>query len=210
LNDDTVPLNNTIPLMVSECTQNPQKIVSAQCYDNLALETQTYGGQKKKGFSINLIAADKNQVLDCDCMSGNLVCFPRSVIDKIGFHPNDKLPHCLADIDYTWTAKQAGYQLEVLGNAIAICEFNHFEGSWINNPLPMKERWKIINSPKSNLYPPAYWYHCQNIHGFLGIFPFTRTYIRLIILTLARIIFPLKFLQTIKAIKDKRKKFDNF
>ncbi len=56
-------------------------------------------------------------------MSGNLVCLPRSVVEKIGYPLSKQLPHCLADIVYTWEAKKAGYELEVLGDATAVCAF---------------------------------------------------------------------------------------
>jgi len=124
LNDDTFPSFNTIPLMLEACSQNLNRLATAQCYSTQAFEHPTYGGQVKKLLSPKLIHASQGQELECDCMSGNLVCLPRSVVDRIGYPPSLHLPHTLADIVYTWEAKKAGLQLVKLGDATAVSHFN--------------------------------------------------------------------------------------
>ncbi|AFZ36330.1 glycosyl transferase family 2 [Stanieria cyanosphaera PCC 7437] len=203
LNDDTLSNKGAIQSLVSVCSLSPNKIVSGQCYATTELKMPTYGGQRKKGLSLNLLYAPQTEVIKCDCMSGNFVCLPRSIIEKIDFPPNEKFPHCLADIVYTWEAKKAGYQLEVLGCAIAVCEFNPLFEGWSSNPIPMKEHWKIINSPKSNLYPPAYWFYSQTFYGWMGIIIFIQGYFRLLLFTIARLILPLYFLKKLKICKNK-------
>jgi hypothetical protein len=162
LNDDTVPSRGCIPAIVTECTQHPNKIVSAQCYASSAFDVPTYGGQAKEFLSIKLFHTPPGQTIACDCMSGNLVCLPRSVVEKIGYPPSKQLPHCLADIVYTWEAKKAGYELEVLGDATAVCAFNPMDEGWATSPIPMAKQWKLIPSFKSTLYPPAYWNSCKS------------------------------------------------
>ena len=203
LNDDTVPSRGCIPAIVTECTQHPNKIVSAQCYASSAFDVPTYGGQAKEFLSIKLFHTPPGQTIACDCMSGNLVCLPRSVVEKIGYPPSKQLPHCLADIVYTWEAKKAGYELEVLGDATAVCAFNPMDEGWATSPIPMAKQWKLIPSFKSTLYPPAYWNSCKSFYGNLALIPFIRVYFRLALFTIVRWILPLHWLKTMKGLKRK-------
>jgi GT2 family glycosyltransferase len=203
LNDDTLPTAGTIALMVQTCQQNDHKIVTAQCYETDDLETPTYGGQRKHHLSVRLLHTPPAQTLPCDCMSGNLVCLPRSIVETIGYPPNDTMPHCLADIVYTWEAKKAGYDLEVLGDATAVCAFNPLEEGWASSEIPMRSRWQLLTTPKSNLYPSAYWCYCQSFYGKFAIVPFVQVYIRLIFFTALRWILPLKLVRQVKQFKDK-------
>jgi len=203
LNDDTLPALGCLPIMVAQCVQYPNTIVAAQCYEASDFETPTYGGQIKEFLSLRLFYTPLNQTIACDCMSGNLVCLPRSVIEKIGYPPNDKLPHCWADVVYTWEARKAGYKLEVLGNATAICAFNPLEEGWASSSMPMAKRWKLLLSLKSNLYPSAYWNYCKNFYGSLALVPFIQVYLRLILFTIVRWLLPLRVLKQMKEWKER-------
>ncbi|MBD2260793.1 glycosyltransferase family 2 protein [Pseudanabaena sp. FACHB-2040] len=202
LNDDTLPLEGSLSLLIETCTQDPQKIVTAQCYSSADFREPTYGGQIKQWFSVQLLSVPEGERAACDCLSGNLVCLPRSVVDQIGYPPSHKLPQCLADIVYTWEAKKGGYQLEILGDAKAICEFNPLEQGWSYNPMPMIKHWQRMKTPKSNLYPPAYWNYCTSFYGFLAPIPFITIYIKLLIFTVARCFLPPASLKKLKAFKN--------
>jgi GT2 family glycosyltransferase len=203
LNDDTLPSSNALSLMVENCKENPNTIVSAQCYADQELKIPTYGGQKKGFLSLTLFHTPLGETCPCDCMSGNLVCFPRSVIEKIGFPPSDQLPHHQADIVYTWMAKTAGLKLKVMGDATAICEFNPYEEGWSTSKISMLNRWKNLLSYKSNLYPPAFWHYCTKFYGFLGFIIFFHAYFKLILFTIIRLLIPLSILTEIKLMKQK-------
>lgn len=202
LNDDTFPSSGTIQMMVSECAEHTNSLVSAQCYSAHDMQYPTYGGHQKSLTSTRLIFTPKNQILECDCLSGNLVCFPKAVVDQLGFPPADKLPHCLADIAYTWQAKKHGYRIKVIGNATAVCKFNPSEEGWASSPIPMGTRWKEIFTLKSNLYPPAFWYFCRTTYHKLALFVFVRMYLNFILFTILRAIFPVRFLQKIRELKN--------
>ncbi len=202
LNDDTIPLPNTIPAMVQACRDDGQCIVSAQCYATTDLDEPTYGGQKQKGLSIKLLQAQKREVLECDCLSGNLICLPRSIVDNIGFPPADTLPHRWADIVYTRKAAQSGYKLKVLGYAPAVCPLNPLEIGWASSPIPMSQRWRMLSSIQSNLHPPHFWNYTQMFFGKKGIIVFVTVYLRLIIFTIVRYLVPLDYLKYLKKIKE--------
>ncbi|PZD72426.1 hypothetical protein C1752_03593 [Acaryochloris thomasi RCC1774] len=202
LNDDTFPSVGTIKRMVAECAEHTKIIASAQCYSAQNLQYPTYGGHKKSLTSTRLIFTPKNSLVECDCLSGNLVCFPKIVVDQLGFPPADKLPHCLADIAYTWQAKKYGYRLRVIGDATAVCEFNPSEEGWASSPISMKARWKEIFTLKSNLYPPAFWYFCRKTYDQLALFVFVRMYLNFILFIILRALLPVSILQKIRDLKN--------
>ena len=203
LNDDTLPNDGAIEMLVAACQKNIKVIASAQCYEDNSLTHPTYGAQIKKILDIKLKPTQRNQIQTCDALSGNLICFSSDLIRSIGYPAADRVPHCQADIVYTYQGKKAGFIPTVLGDSIAICAMNPMDSGWINSSVAIRERWKIMNSPKSNLYPSAYWYYCWKFYGFLGIFPFIQVYLRLAIVTVLSLVFPIIWLQRLKAFKDR-------
>jgi GT2 family glycosyltransferase len=203
MNDDVIPSPGTLQMIVDYSNQLSNSIVSAQCYQDDEFQAPTYGGQNKRFLSLKILHTPLGQIYPCDCMSGNLVCFPISVIDKIGLPPSDRLPHNLADVVYTWNAKKSGYQLMVYGDAKAICEFNPYDEGLESSPIPMNNRWKRLTSYKSNLYPPAFGYYCLCVYGFFAPIVFIKAYFSFIIYTLLRLFLPLSLLTSIKGIQKK-------
>jgi GT2 family glycosyltransferase len=202
LNDDTIPYPDTLPKLIAICQENSRIIASAQCYGDNNLASPTYGAQIKRRISIRLRSTPLGSNQICDALSGNLVCFSRQLVQTIGYPDAKRAPHCQADIIYTYQGKKAGYIPTVIGDAIAICEMNPLDVGWINSPTNMLKRWKILGSPKSNLYPPAYLYYCQQFYGLLGIFPFLNVYLRFIILTALIWVVPTTWLKKVKHWKD--------
>lgn len=203
LNDDTVPKPGTLDRLVQTCQNHPKTITSAQCYGDEAASIPTYGGQIRRGFTVKLIQTPPGQIQPCDCMSGNLVCFPRSVVETIGYPRSDRVPHCQADIVYTWQAKRSGYALWVVGDAIAVCAMNPLDTSWIESPTSMLKRLKMLPSPKSNLYPPGFWYYCWSFYGVLAPIPFFWEYLKLFLVTIARLLLPTQWIRSLKRWKDR-------
>nr|WP_290226443.1 glycosyltransferase family 2 protein [Trichocoleus desertorum] len=204
LNDDTLPLPTALTQLVEQCRAAPRCIATGQCYASTQLLKPSYGGQIKRSFSIQLIATPKGQKRACDCMSGNLVCLPRSAVVDIGYPPAKQLPHCRADIVYTLNAKRAGYDLKVVGDVIAIAPLNPLDESWASSPVPMSQRWRQLASLKSNIHPSTYWLYCHQVFGWLGPILFVWVYIKLLGFTVARGVLPLDWLKKIKTLKDSK------
>ncbi|MGB5972439.1 MAG: glycosyltransferase family 2 protein [Nodosilinea sp.] len=203
LNDDAFPYPNALSQLVQHCALAPKRIAAGQCYATTQLTEPTYGGQIKHLWSVELIATGSGEETSCDCMSGNVVCLPRSVVDDLGYPPADFLPHCHADIVYTLAAKRAGYDLQVLGDAIALCAFNPIEAGWASSPIPMSARWRQIKSLKSGIHPPTYWVYCHRVFGWwIGLLLFVGVYLKLLGFTIARWFIPVALLKQAKAYKD--------
>jgi GT2 family glycosyltransferase len=206
LNDDTLPRPNTLTLMVSACAAAPRQIITAQCYADNLFTQPTYGGRRVKGFSLQFLVAQPQETVDCDVCSGNLVCLPRSVVDSIGYPPSRQVPQSWGDVIYTWWAKQVGFQIIILGSAIAVCPTNPLEEGWSSSTIAMKKRWQQLRSPKSSIYPPAYWFYCFQIYGLRGIFPFVQVYLKLVLFTVLRWVIPVSWIAKVKKLKDERLK----
>lgn len=203
LNDDTLPQPDAITKMVSACAAAPNQVISAQCYADESFSQPTYGGRRRKHFSLEFLAATPDQCLTCDLCSGNLVCLPRSVVDTTGYPPAQQAPHLWGDVVYTWTARQAGFQIRVLGAAMAICPPNPVETGWASSLLPMARRWQLLRSPKSSIYPPAYWFYCRQLYGYAGLWVFLTVYLKLVGFTVLRWVIPLPWLNQLKQTLDR-------
>jgi GT2 family glycosyltransferase len=202
MNDDTLPLAGTIDRLLTFCRTNPKTITTAQCYSDESLRFPTYGGQIKRGFNVGLIQTGPGETNSCDCMSGNLVCFPRSVVETIGYPEKHLMPQYTADIVYTWEAKKVGFELTVLGDAIAICEFNpDTDGGWSTSTKPMLDRWRQLRSPKSSLYPSSYWRYCQSFFGVWAYLLFPYAYGKLLLFTILRFLLPLSIMRQLRTWK---------
>lgn len=203
LNDDTLPVSDALLRLLRASQHHSNTIVTAQCYADLSVTKPTYGGRRIQGRSLQFLAVSPDNFVDCDVCSGNLVCLPRSVVDRVGYPPDQYVPQTWGDVVYTWQAKQAGFRVCVEGGAIAICPKNPLEEGWASSPIAMTQRWKQLRSPKSSIYPPAYWFYCRQVYGLGGVLPFGQVYIKLLLFTLLRWIIPLNWLVQIKKIKDK-------
>jgi GT2 family glycosyltransferase len=203
LNDDTLPSQGALDLLLAAASHpKSKKLVSAQCYQNSDFATPTYGGRRRKRFELQFLSAHRGETIEADVLSGNLVCLPRSVVDDIGYPPSKQAPQTWADVIYTWRAKRSGYRIEVLGEATAVCPANELEEGWASSPIPMMQRWAMLNTPKSSIYPPAYWLYCKSLYGLLGFLPFVQVYLKLIAFTILRFFLPLKLLKIFKKFKN--------
>ncbi|MEM6252985.1 MAG: glycosyltransferase family 2 protein [Cyanobacteria bacterium P01_D01_bin.156] len=191
LNDDTLPKTNTFSQLITFCKKHPKTIAASQCYYDGAF---TYGGQTRHRFRQTPAYAVPAEILSCDALDGNAVCLPRSVIDDIGYPPANLIPHYGGDNIYTWSAKQAGYKLYLLGDAISICPRDHPRISWTQGSETIWQHWQAAMSPKASYYWWGYWNFCLQYWGILGIIVFLQPYLRLILFTVLSVTLPPKWL----------------
>ncbi|MBR8826549.1 MAG: glycosyltransferase family 2 protein [Gomphosphaeria aponina SAG 52.96 = DSM 107014] len=198
LNDDTLPNKKCLAYLIDYCKSYKKHISSAQCYENLEVKNSSYRGNLVKGWRHFHTFALTGQLTYCKSLSGNLVCFSRSVIDSIGYPPNHKTPHYYGDVLYTWQARLKGYKLAILGSATALCSFNSDQSSWLIGEISFRENWQKLSSPKSMRYFKGYWHFCLTVWGIFGILIYYASYIKLIGIGILRFIFPLSWLKFFK------------
>ncbi|MEA5464686.1 glycosyltransferase family 2 protein [Leptothoe sp. PORK10 BA2] len=190
LNDDTLPAVGAISTLIDTCVQHQPCAVAAQCYETKRYQQPTYGGQQRIGLTHKPLLPPRHGEVDCDSLSGNLTCIPRSAVDKVGFPPAKKLPHYQGDTVYTWRLKQVGFRLLVTDRARAQCSKNPGSPSWLRSDTAIIELWKQLFSPKSSFYIPGFWHFCITFWGPLGMLVFIRSYSRLGLISLIKWIIP--------------------
>lgn len=201
LNDDTFPQPKIIDSLIKICQSHPQKLVSAQCYTNLDFTTPSYGAHIKVGYNFISAYTTQNKVINADCVSGNLVCLPRSIVEDIGYPEADKFPHFTGDFIYTWKAKQFGYIIECYSNLKAVCVPNQQE-DWLLGNKSIWQNFRSVFTPKSYYHFSSYWHYCIRIYGILGILMFVRPYYQLLRAGMLRLLFSRQFLIELKKYKS--------
>ena len=141
LNDDCYPKKDTILKLINTCQSHKNTIVGAQ---SLELDTfsPSYGGIITKGNNIIETHALENNLLECDGLSGNLVCIHKNLVRDIGYPNYQIFPQYYGDVTYTHRAKSNGYKLLIQGDAIAFCKNDHPKISWLNPDKSLLSYWQ--------------------------------------------------------------------
>jgi len=150
LNDDCYPQQDTINKLLNICKHEPKIIAGGQ-----SLEPDTfipsYGGITGKNRIIPVNALP-NSVLECDGLCGNIVCINKSVVQAIGYPQAQLFPQYYGDVTYTHIAKQKGYKLLIVGDAVAFCKNDHEHTSWMTTSRSFIDIWYERFTIKSAYY----------------------------------------------------------
>jgi glycosyltransferase involved in cell wall biosynthesis len=192
LNDETLPEEGAIERLITACIHNPRTIASAQCYANDTFEHVSFGGNciNHRALSIDVVTTGSGRQQVYDCLHGNLVCFPRSVVECLGYPDHRLLPHGWADFIYTLEAKKSGFLPTVIGDARAICSPNPIYQSWFEGPISIGQRWSMLLTPRSNLYPQALLYGSLKVYGLRGLIAVLKDYQKLFVITAIILLVP--------------------
>ncbi|MCA6586909.1 MAG: glycosyltransferase family 2 protein [Pseudanabaena sp. M051S1SP1A06QC] len=159
LNDDCYPQKETIPKLIKTCRTDKQIVAGAQSLDPETFQP-SYAGIIVRRNQIVQIHTLKG-LLECDGLSGNLVCLHRNLIKDIEY-PNFKLfPQYYGDVTYTHQAKKNNYRLLIQGDAIAFCKNDHPNISWLNPNKSLLSYWQDYFKIGS----PQYWKAELNYYG---------------------------------------------
>jgi len=113
-NDDCRPQNEGALKLLLDSSERSMciSVGQARCPSGMV-----YGGSKKTFLGTTAVDCSKRQELPCETFAGNAVCFPRFVVDRIGF-PDAKNFPMMADADYGFRATKAGIPAMVIGDAL--------------------------------------------------------------------------------------------
>lgn len=186
LNDDTYLYSNALKVLLktSNVKQRERKdvIVTGTIVDTNT-KKENFGGRniKSKFQPLKFIMVkSKNELQLCDTFNGNVVLIPHKVAQEIGNISQEFSKQHGGDIDYGLRAKYAGFESWVAPGVIGTCSSNPLTGTIFDTSLCLKERRKIMNTPRG--VPPAKeWMIFTKRHaGFLWPFYWFRTIIRVI------------------------------
>ncbi|MGI4824432.1 MAG: glycosyltransferase family 2 protein [Janthinobacterium lividum] len=115
LNNDVVAAPDFVAKMLTVAAQRPSAVLGALEFDAATGEA-IYGGERLD-FKTNtrhdlleeLPPSQRTGLHPVTYLPGRGLLIPKAVIDKIGLFDEKRLPHYLADFDYTSVARRAGF-----------------------------------------------------------------------------------------------------
>lgn len=160
-------------------------------------DAPAYGGFHRSWCRLGPMLRPGTETWECDALSGNLVCLPRSVVEQIGYPDATHLPHAFADIDYTLRARRAGVPVLLVGSAQAKATPNlglNYR-SWLLSDVPVNEWWRQLGRRGSFIYQPAQWRFHWRHWGVAGALYCVWILIKLTAISAIRLVLPRKVLR---------------
>jgi GT2 family glycosyltransferase len=115
LNNDVVAAPDFVAQMLTAADQHPRAVLGALEFDANTGET-IYGGERldfRTNTTYNLLkelpATKRTGLHPVTYLPGRGLLIPKAVTDKFGLFDEKRLPHYLADFDYTSVARRAGF-----------------------------------------------------------------------------------------------------
>lgn len=114
--------------------------------------------------------------LRCHTINGNFVLIPQEAA-KVTGNLNEAFTHSMGDHDYGLRARKVGCSLWVAPGYVGTCTRNGIQGTWKDESLSFRERWRKLNGPKG--MPPREYLTFTRLHGgalwpFLWLYPYVR------------------------------------
>ncbi len=140
------------------------------------------------------IQTPKNTLTSCDLLSGNIVCFPRSIIDQIGYPESKFTPHYGGDSLYLILAKKAGFSIYVdtrsLVNSL-VGTSKLYPQKWLLGSGKTLDILKLVFVPQSGLSWRVWLKLNWEAYSVWGIVMFLKKYLPILLITSLRFL-PLK------------------
>jgi glycosyltransferase involved in cell wall biosynthesis len=189
LNDDCELLPNTLSALVQFCQEHPGAIAGAQGFVTNQPDRLAFGGKRKTWQGYRYIQAEPNQIRPCDLLSGNIVCIPRAVIEKIGYPDIKCTPHYGGDSLYLLRAQKAGFEIFVDGRYPALSlpgESRLYPSHWLTCDGEPNRLLKLALNPYSGLSWRV-WLHLNwEAYSIWGLMMFFKKYTSILLITIIR------------------------
>lgn len=214
LNDDCLPQQGSFEDLISFCQFHPECIVGIQGHETEYPYQISFGGKISHWtFPLNykLKEFPYGKITECDMLSGNLVCLPRSVVTNCEYPEPGQFPHYGGDTIYLQSAREKGFKLFVDTRKPAKNLLLSSSSSNISNWFTAQGKpWMIlelINKPQSSLYWKLFLRLNINQFKYKGYFIFLLKYVPILIrigtITLFRFLLPYPVRLRISNIKHK-------
>jgi glycosyltransferase involved in cell wall biosynthesis len=189
LNNDCAPSSQAIPNLVQYCQQNTDGIAGCQGYQ-LESERLAFGGKHQTWQGFRMITVPIGEIRACDLLSGNLVCLPRAVIDRVGYPDTCLTPHYGGDSLYLIRARKAGFSLFVDARSLVYdtqpTAASLYPQQWLLADGEATRLLKLAFVPQSGLSWRLWWAFNWEAYGLWGVVMFCKKYLSLLVITLGR------------------------
>jgi len=165
LNDDTVldPQAFNLLLRTREKVDTSAILVGAVRHPRR--EGITYGGVRRTSPwhpGRTALVPLSTEFEDADSFNANCALVPVSCVERIGIL-DPLFTHAMGDFDYGLRASEAGVRVVVVPGTVGTCATNDITGSWRDPSLPLRQRLRLLNSPKG--LPYTEWREYLRRHG---------------------------------------------
>jgi GT2 family glycosyltransferase len=194
LNDDCQLSDRTLNNLVDFGSAHQNAIVGCQGVEMENPNTIVFGGKLKTWKGYRFIHPHVNTVTSCDLLSGNIVCFPRSVIDRIGYPDASFTPHYGGDALYLILAKKAGFSIYVDTRSMVYSlhgESKLYPQKWLLGGGKALDILKLVFVPQSGLSWRVWLKINWEAYAVWGIVMFLKKYLSILLITGLRFL-PLK------------------
>ena len=192
LNDDCLVTEKAIPDLVEFCRQSNLNIIGCQGYELDNPNQISFGGKIKSWKGYHIVNFPENTINKCDLLSGNLVCFSKKLVSKIGYPNPSILQHYGGDSLYLIHARKAKFNIYV-DNRNKVC--NIYSKSklapnrWLISEGKPWDIFKLVFNSHSYLNWKLWLNLFRAEYSVLGYVFFLRRYFTFIILPITIITF---------------------
>jgi len=186
LNDDCQFSSGTLENLVSFVCENERAIAGCQGIEVGNPNTIVFGGKFKTWKGYRFIQPPKNTVASCDLLSGNIVCFPRSVIDRIGYPDSRFTPHYGGDSLYLILAKKAGFSIYVDTRSLVyslVGTSKLYPQKWLLESGKALDILKLVFVPQSGLSWRVWLKLNWEAYSVWGLVMFFKKYLSILLIT---------------------------
>jgi len=160
VNDDVLFHSGIINELINRSLENSDAVVVGATSDDNG--NYTYGARKliipRKNDLYYAVEPCEEPIL-CDTFNCNCVLIKSSILCSVG-NFDTKYRHSLADLDYGFMIKKAGYKIISSTDYVGICHKNSVKGTWNDRSLSRWERLRKKESVKGA--PFGEWFHFMN------------------------------------------------
>ena len=197
LNDDCQLSDRVLDDLVDFASEHQNTIIGCQGMDKEKSKILAFGGKRKTWQGYRFIHVMEKTVIKCDLLSGNVVCLPRSVIDKIGYPDVVSTPHYGGDSLYLILAQKAGFTIYVDNRNLVYSL--HGESKLYPQNLILQEGkpsdiLQLVFTPQSGLSWRIWLKINWEAYFLWGIVMFFKKYLSIILITCLRFL-PIKLRQ---------------
>ena len=159
LNNDTMVSENAFSVLLENSSYLRHRAIVAGTVAGRDGKL-SYGGRTKDG---RIVPPDKEIPVPCDTFNGNLVLVPRAVYNAAGML-EPRYSHSFGDFDYGVRALKKGINPVVAPGVLAVCDRNGDVPEWRNSSHSLRERYRILMSPKGRPFREQFLYdaRCRN------------------------------------------------
>lgn len=181
-NDDVEFKPGAIEMLIEKYDKKSGRVmVGPTCEEDGV--TLSYGGIMRTSNwkpKFKIVKAEDGDIRKVNTFNANCVLIPRDIFVKTG-NMDPVYHHSLGDFDYGYMIGKNGGGIYVVSDYVGVCPNNSEAGTWRDNSLPRKERFRKKESIKGVPFKEFYHYILKNYNFPAAVIFSISPYIRILL-----------------------------